>query len=364
VVDVFTVPDYKTYYKDEIDKKLKYYGTLLDTKLQWKFEKCSESNFPLNVKVSYRAFASDNSVMIIPMAHIPRHYRTNIGVNTGYQAIHIINDWEPTNKITQKLVGDFHLAQLPRKPLEPEAFKSGTRAKLETSLSCIYNYFKDTPTTTEWKTFDTTYLPQNDSVENYWREHNVQIPLCELFQTATPLVSSVFAAPESRVVNTLPLVRSTASVQTTRNSRQPPFVWLDTGLPVFPEINNTVVHTQEEDDDLLARKDFNILTNKTLIELIGKLNAKYGLKLSKAGKKDVLIQKVEKAIEEQVRLAEERRMSEEDRILAFANTTTGSAAGRRTAITSTTTTSSSPVVSDCSETEDHEVDDEERDEQD
>ena len=51
------------------------------------------------------------------------------------------------------------------------------------------------------------------------------------------------------------------------------------------------------------------------------------------------------------------------RILAFANTT-GSAAGRRTAITSTTTTTtttSSPVVSDCSETEDHEVDDEERD---
>jgi hypothetical protein len=196
------------------------------------------------------------------------------------------------------------------------------------------------------------------------RLYRSEIPLCELFQTATPLVSSVFAAPESRVVNTLPLVRSTASVQTTRNSRQPPFVWLDTGLPVFPEINNTVVHTQEEDDDLLARKDFNILTNKTLIELIGKLNAKYGLKLSKAGKKDVLIQKVEKAIEEQVRLAEERRMSEEDRILAFANTTTGSAAVRRTAITSTTTTSSSPVVSDCSETEDHEVDDEERDEQD
>ena len=125
------------------------------------------------------------------------------------------------------------------------------------------------------------YLP---STEDYWREHNVQIPLCKLFQTATPLVSLIFAAPESRIRNTLPLARSTASVQTTRNSRHPTFLWLDTGLRVFPEINNTVVYIQE-DDDLLAGKDFNILTNKALVELIGKLNAKYGLNLSKAGKK-------------------------------------------------------------------------------
>jgi len=49
VIDVFSVPDYKTFLRPMIDKKLSNYAKLEETKLQWHFQKTTDSNFPLGV---------------------------------------------------------------------------------------------------------------------------------------------------------------------------------------------------------------------------------------------------------------------------------------------------------------------------
>ena len=49
VFDIFSVPDYKSFLRPMIDKKLKYYSKLEETKLQWHFEKTTEPEFPCGV---------------------------------------------------------------------------------------------------------------------------------------------------------------------------------------------------------------------------------------------------------------------------------------------------------------------------
>ena len=61
MIDLFAIPDYQSYFTPHIDKKFAKYSKEKWTQLQWRFQKVSQSkDFPLGVKTTYRAYASEN----------------------------------------------------------------------------------------------------------------------------------------------------------------------------------------------------------------------------------------------------------------------------------------------------------------
>ena len=115
VVDVFVVPDYKSFLSSSIDKDFQGWTKGERTQLQWMFDRPPEDSahyFPNGVRVQYRAYCSGEVVEVRPIGDIPSSYVTEAGLAIGYQAVNTIVSWHPQPR-PAKPRGMFLLTSLP-----------------------------------------------------------------------------------------------------------------------------------------------------------------------------------------------------------------------------------------------------------
>lgn len=74
IVELFAIPDYTTYFNSDgcIDPSFERFSKMSNAQLQFIFEICEQSEaFPLGVKTSYRAYASDEVIELLNKDSIP-----------------------------------------------------------------------------------------------------------------------------------------------------------------------------------------------------------------------------------------------------------------------------------------------------
>ena len=131
VIDIYSVPDYTTLFSPCIDPNfgLAFKNTkdFQYTQLQWKFEHCKrDSDHPVGVKTTYRAYCMDFVYEIIPVdtktvSHI---YTTGLRV----QRIEIPDEPEYPNKPINILY------RFPVDPIQPAGFKLGSIDEFKVTL--------------------------------------------------------------------------------------------------------------------------------------------------------------------------------------------------------------------------------------
>jgi len=303
VVDIYWVPNYKAFFKPAIDKKLKYYSKLEDTKLQWRFQKTDNSTFPLGVKTTYRAFCHDTVLLILKKKHIPVDRLSFSGINIGMQAVEATIDWQPRNKISGELVGQFTLVEKPKIPISPQGFIKDSRANLDKVIDAVNEHFSGSIKVLEdWKIWNLC-TPKTDDVFDYLREHRQKHLLGKylghLFlltrnenigsEQPAAAVTSRKRVREEKLLQVI----STASVQTSNNPRQPPYVWEHSGTAVFDEANTT----GDVSSDLLLERDFSKMSNAELKKLLLDLKGEFHLQTRITGKnKSELVALVRNAV--------------------------------------------------------------------
>ena len=222
---------------------------------------------------------------------------SDIGTNTGFQVVDTDIFWE-RRKADGTIEGQCHILKMPAAPLKPQEFPAETRSKLEAVLKCIYAYFKESSSEgMAWKYFDSHFLPQNDSAAQYWIEKKFQVPLSFIF-SGTAIVNSAAILSNKRTREKVPFLKavSTASVKTSKYPRLAPFVYVHSGLPVFPNNYSSKREYSTTPGDLLLDRDFDSMTNKALIELIQTINTTYNTTVSVYGKKQILVDKIKREI--------------------------------------------------------------------
>jgi len=138
VYDIFSVPDYKSFFGQYIDPNLGHWTKLDEAKLQWRFQKTEDPGFPLKVKSTYRAFAQDDVILILSGHCIPKEKLSFAGRNVHYQGVEASIRWEPRSKITSKLTGQFQLIGDPKIAIGPAELVQGSRAKLNKVFRKFY----------------------------------------------------------------------------------------------------------------------------------------------------------------------------------------------------------------------------------
>ena len=297
---IFAVPNYDLFFEDFIDKKLVGYTKKYDTKLQWKFSKAGAPEFPLGVKSIYRAFCADNVLLIVDKKFIPEDKLAYSALNVGMQAVEALVDWQPKNRITNKVIGQFQLQKFPTKKIIPQGLVSGSRAKLNAVVNSIKRRFgESSPVAKSWIEYSTNTAPTDDDVLKYFKDHPVMYPefLKKLFislesisevQWVNPVISRKRVREE-----TIHQIISLPSVQTTQHPRQSPYVWADTGAPVFEQ--NAV----DPSIDLLHDRDYSKMSRNALLDLITQLNELYPSKrIKRTGKKVELAATIRNIVQE------------------------------------------------------------------
>jgi hypothetical protein len=90
VFDIWAVPDYQGYFKGYINRKLGHYAKGKWSQLQIVFEATDISNdYPLGVKVSHRAFCSDDVKLL---KRLPKHLCTHTDVLDAVEADNLVAD--------------------------------------------------------------------------------------------------------------------------------------------------------------------------------------------------------------------------------------------------------------------------------
>ena len=294
------MPDYDLFFEDFIDKKLVGYTKKFDTKLQWKFTKSDAPEFPLGVKSIYRAFCSDNVLLIVDKKFVPEEKLAYSALNVGMQAVEALVDWQPKNRITNKVVGQYQLKKFPTKKIIPQGLVSGSRAKLNAVVNSIKRRFGElSPVAKSWIDYSTNTAPSNDDVLKYFNDHPVMLP--EFFKK---LFISLESITEAQWINpvisrkrvreeTIYQIISLPSVQTSQHPRQPPYVWADTGAPVFEQ--NAV----DPSTDLLHDRDYSMMSRNALLDLITQLHELYPSKrIKRTGNKGVLAANIRNTVQE------------------------------------------------------------------
>ena len=124
IIDVFAVPNYKTFLAPHIDQYLSHLHKLDETVHQWKFEAVApDSDFPLGVKTMYRMYASDQVIKIDKVAQFAA--KTVDATLTGQFAYTLLVQWEPAVCPDEKRMveGTYLLNSLPTLP-EGEKLKA------------------------------------------------------------------------------------------------------------------------------------------------------------------------------------------------------------------------------------------------
>ena len=254
-------------------------------------------------------------ILILKTSLIPEGKLNETGSNLGAQAIDVEVKQEPVHRITGALCARHALVTLPVDPIVPTALVEGSRAELDSVIGYMRSKFgEDSAHYKEWIQWAATDAPQNDNVVDYMAMHPQLYPLSfeKLFLRpgsgevldSDPFSTELSLRPKRSLQNE-PLLQavSTDSLRTSANRVWvSPFVWKDTGAPVFKRRTRQKIDNDKAADvtagDLLAPRDYKLLSNKQLVDLIQKINQTYRLQplVKSFGKKDVLVECVQSAV--------------------------------------------------------------------
>lgn len=298
MIDIFSVPDYKTFFLQYIDKNLSGYSKLDEAKLQFRFEKSTSDLYPLGVRCTYRAFAHDIVLLLFDRKYVPMDRLSFTGKNIGHQAVEASIDWQPRDSTTNELLGIFIMLRMPNVPIIPQGLLYLSKASIDNTIKGVKRHFSKSPAIIKtWEDWDSDNCPKSDSISEYLTWKPLIIPLAELFS-----LSSLFCIAPSEIAplksrkrirdhEPLEKVISTASVQTSSFSKQTPYVWADSREPVIVSNTRSTV-----DDDLLMERDYSLLTNIALKDLLIKIKSTYAIVTNTSGSKTVLVDLVQKAV--------------------------------------------------------------------
>lgn len=207
VEDIYVMPDYQAFFSPCIDDKFGRYTKLIGTQHCFKFEAVNSSQyFPLGVKVSYRAYCSDQ---VVEIEKKPKHLCiTPIGQLTGLEAYTTIVKWYPDKETSPErpVEGFYILTGMPnteclpgsRRPwLPPKPFEEGSKQEIaETIVAVRCHFTRDSSKHQQrqlWEDWIRDFAPGNFSATEYVsngnRPQNYRIPL------RSYLPSSIVCAP-------------------------------------------------------------------------------------------------------------------------------------------------------------------------
>ena len=165
VVDVFTVPDYSRYIGGCVDPDFSNYRSGKDTQHQFYFRKVAVSpDFPSGVKVTYRKYAADSTIEIVPK-DVPS------GDGIYLEARQVESRWYPENVF-------FLLHSFPSGPLMPVELVQGSHSQLmDTFREVKKRWAISCPNAVEdWAAF-IDECPKTDDLYEYLQSHELYIPL-------------------------------------------------------------------------------------------------------------------------------------------------------------------------------------------
>jgi hypothetical protein len=229
------------------------------------------------VRIRYRAFCHDNIVLVLHRRHIPSDKLSYSGANIGFQAVEALIDWQPRENSSGELLW-MSLCEAPKIPIKPAALVVGSRALLDKVSKSVEAHFSSAPKVLEdWKQWNSS-IPASDDIADYLKFSALHVPFEAIFNISGQ--ASICSSSETvksrkrlRPEETLHKVLSTASVQTSKHSRQAPYVWADSGATVFVGVEADV----DLECDPLAEKDYTTMTNNELKNLLVTLKDKYGV---------------------------------------------------------------------------------------
>jgi len=151
VFDVLVVPDYQSFFKDFIDKKLSRYAKEGNTQHQWCFSAVPKSPyFPLGCKTQYRAFCSNKVIEF----HVKDRLNciSTIGSLTGLEPMKTLVHWYPLATASRPVDGFYILNQLPNLRMElsphgiplkvyPRSVNAGVKDGITETLTEIRNKY-------------------------------------------------------------------------------------------------------------------------------------------------------------------------------------------------------------------------------
>lgn len=188
VVDIFVIPEYKAFFLPHIDTEIGYLHRLEDTQLQWRFEavEVHRVHFPLGVKTTYRAYASDQVVKIRKLPKLQCSSRD--GCLTGLEACTVLVRWEPAfdPQKGSMVEGTFLLKSMPglnaNESFIPASFVVGSAAHInETVQAAFAKWAIGTPEREKWSRWSSNEAPQSDDVALYLNSHYMRTPLKSFF---------------------------------------------------------------------------------------------------------------------------------------------------------------------------------------
>ena len=312
VTPVFAVPNYEVFFEGFIDRRFAAFAKEYDTKLVFKFEKCNdEIRYPLGVKYTYRAYTQDLVILIIDAETIPLEKRSDVGKKLNLQAIDVEVTCEPQHN--GRVSGRCLLQTLPDVPITPAELVERSRLHLNAVKNVIRNKFGEKSSQLmAWTSWDIELAPQNDIVVDYFRDHPPAYPASFEPLFVRPGTGGVSAdqynVAKKRVRETLSSegrlrAVTTDSCRATGNETYvAPYVWKDTGLPVFARRKRAKkvvdkLKCVEKCDDILIARDYTKLTNADLQSLICDVNSQFGTKFTKLGNKDTLVKNLTLAVQ-------------------------------------------------------------------
>lgn len=301
VVDIFVVPEYKKFLLPHIDTEIGYLHRLEDTQHQWRFEAVPVHtvHFPLGVKTTYRAYASDQIVKIRKLPKLQCISRD--GCLTGLEACTVLVRWEPAfNPLKGQMVeGTFLLKTLPgillTESLSAAPFVPGSADHInETVQAAFSKWIVGTPEREKWSRWSLREAPHSDSVDVYLETHFLKIPLKSFFVYSV-FYGSITDIATNEIVETEytfewpnALAIANASVRTERNLAPPaPYTYLI-------DANDTNATVARYKNDSAAYYSV-VLKNKTIPMLKTMLVRKVtptGDSISSSGVKDDLIKRL------------------------------------------------------------------------
>ena len=239
------------------------------------------------MRIRYRSFCQDNVILVLHRRTIPADKLSYTGANIGFQAVEALIDWQPRVESSGELLW-MSLCEHPKIPIKPAALVEGSRALLDKVLKSVEAHFSSAPRVFEaWRQWNSS-IPASDDIADYLKIRPLHIPFEAIFNisghaTIDSSSATVKSRKRLRPEELLHKVLSTASVQTSKHSRQAPYVWADTGASVFVGVEADA----DLESDPLAEKDYNLMTNNELKDLLVTLKEKYGVftKVNAANKK-------------------------------------------------------------------------------
>lgn len=175
-IDVFCVADYKSLLKPWIDTSFSTFAKEDDTQLAWKFEAVPRSDqFPIGVKTSYKAYASDAFVYEFKFSSVEDADIPEVPLKVQK----LFCEWQPKQEGQRELGvrhdGLFILRSFPLGPIVPDDFKAGHRKVFDDCMRVLaepkwlgYSTSGNSSRQmiSDWNTFASTY-PETDSVGHH-----------------------------------------------------------------------------------------------------------------------------------------------------------------------------------------------------